>query len=80
MLELIVGILIGLSTGVHIGLYLQKIKELAKNIWDRDPEPAPQVVTPLKPGYADVTDLSSIVTPKTPEQIIREEQARVRDL
>jgi len=79
-MELIVGILIGLSTGVHIGLYLHRILELARNIWNRDPEPEARVITPLRPGYADVTEQSYIVSPKTPDQIEREEQARIRNI
>jgi hypothetical protein len=78
----IVGILmvIGLFTGYHIGFYQHKIFEIVKNIWNRDPEPPAQVITPKRPGYADVTELSAIVTPKTPDQIDREEQERTRNL
>lgn len=80
MLGIVFGILLGLSVGFHIGFYLHKILELANNIWNRDPEPAPQVITPKLPGYADVTEQSFIVSPKSPEQIAREEQDRVRNL
>lgn len=70
----------GLSLGFHLGFYLKQLQRKVKQIYNRDPEPPAQVITPKRPGYADVNELSSIVTPKTPEQIEREEQARVRGL
>ncbi len=72
--------IISASVGFHVGLYLSRLLEITKNIWNRDPEPLPQVITPKRPGEANVMDLSGIVTPKSPEQVEREEQARVRDL
>lgn len=80
MIYLIVGILIGLSTGFHIGFYLKQLLEKIKAIYNRDPEPPARVVTPLRPGYSNVTDLSAIVTPKTPQQIAREEEEELRNL
>jgi len=80
MLYLIVGLLVGLSTGLHLGIYLDNISKLSKKIWDRDPEPEAKVITPKAPGYADVTDLSAIVSPKTPYQLEREEQERTRNI
>jgi hypothetical protein len=74
----IIGVLIGFSGGIHIGLYLDQIRQKAKDIYDRDPEPPAQVITPKRPGYADITELSAIVTPKTPDQIDREEQEQIR--
>jgi len=80
MLYLIVGFIIGLSVGLHLGLYLHWIKAKLNDIWNRDPEPASKVVTPLQPGYADVNAQSAFISPKTPQQIEREEQERVRSL
>lgn len=80
MLEAALGILIGLSAGIHVGLYLHRLTDLSEKIWNRDPEPEPKVVTPLRPGYSDVNEQSFIVSPKTPQQIEREEQERVRNL
>lgn len=80
LLTWIVGFLLGASLGFHLGFYLKQLLNKVREIYERDPEPTPQVVTPLGPGYADVNELSSIVTPKTPEQIEREEQARIRNL
>jgi hypothetical protein len=83
VLILVVGIfclIIGHLTGLLSGLYLHWIKAKLNDIWNRDPEPPAQVVTPKRPGYADVTELSAIVTPKTPDQIDREEQERTRNL
>lgn len=77
-LEWMFGFLMGASLGFHFGFYLKKILRIVKNIYNRDPEPPAQVVTPLQPGYADVNELSSIVTPKTPDQIEREERERMR--
>lgn len=56
------------------------MRRVLQNVWERDPEPTANVVTPLPPGRADVTELSAIVTPKTPAQVEREEQERVRNL
>jgi hypothetical protein len=68
------------SVGFHIGFYLLQLIELSKKIWDRDPEPPAQIITPRAPGYADVNELSAIVSPKTPDQLEREEQERVRNI
>jgi hypothetical protein len=80
MLYLIVGFLIGLSLGFHIGFYGRRLIITVKAILDRDPEPVSRVVTPLQPGYADVNAQSAFISPKTPQQIEREEQERVRSL
>ena len=80
MLFLAVGLLLGLMVGIQLGLYLHWIKAKLIDIWNRDPEPPAQVVTPLRPGYADVTELSAIVSPKTPDQLEREEQERIRNI
>lgn len=76
MLYLIAGILLGLSAGIHIGLYFKWFKDKLNDILNRDPEPTPQVITPRPPGFADVNELSAIVTPKSPYEIEREERAR----
>jgi len=80
MLYLIVGFIIGLSLGFHLGFYLKQLLIKTKEIFDRDPEPVSTVVTPLRPGYADVNAQSAFISPKTPQQIDREEQERVRNL
>lgn len=80
MIYFIIGILLGLSLGFHLGIYFHWIKSKLNDIWNRDPEPPSQVITPKAPGYADVTELSAIVTPKTPDQIDREEQERIRNI
>lgn len=80
MLYLIAGILLGISVGFHIGFYLKQLLERTKEIYNRDPEPPAQVITPKRPGEADVNELSAIVTPKTPWEVDREEQERVRKL
>lgn len=80
MILLAIGILIGISLGFHVGFYLKQLLERTKEIYNRDPEPPAQVITPKRPGEADVNELSAIVTPKTPYQVEREEQERVRNL
>lgn len=80
MLYLIGGILLGLIVGFQVGFYFKQLLEKTKDIYDRDPESPAQVITPRAPGYADVNELSAIITPKTPEQVDREEQERVRGL
>lgn len=80
LLYILVFLIIGILIGLQIGYNLAWIKAKLNDIYNRDPEPTAQVVTPKPPGYADVNDLSAIVTPKTPEQVEREEQQRVRDL
>jgi hypothetical protein len=80
MIELIVGFILGISLGFHLGFYLKQLIQKTKDIFDRDPEPVSRVVTPLQPGYADVNAQSAFISPKTPQQIEREEQERVRSL
>jgi hypothetical protein len=80
MIYIIVGFVIGLSMGFHLGFYIERLVVKTKEIFDRDPEPTSTVVTPLRPGYADVNAQSAFVSPKTPQQIEREEQERVRSL
>lgn len=80
MLLLAVGLILGLTVGIQIGLYIHWITVKLNDIWNRDPEPPAQVITPKRPGYADVNELSAIVTPKTPDQIDREEQEAIRNL
>lgn len=80
MLYLIVGFILGISLGFHFGFYIKQILVKTKEIFDRDPEPVSTVVTPLRPGYADVNAQSAFISPKTPQQIEREEQERVRSL
>lgn len=80
MLYLIVGFIVGVSLGFHLGFYLKQLVQKTRDIFDRDPEPSSTVVTPLQPGYADVNAQSAFVSPKTPQQIEREEQERIHNL
>lgn len=84
MISLITGLLIGLVIGsvigFQIGYSINWIRSKLSDIYNRDPEPSSEIVTPLPPGYADVNSQSAFISPKTPQQIEREEQDRVRNL
>lgn len=80
LIEILAGFILGLSIGFHVGFYGRRILIIVKEILNRDPEPPAQVITPKRPGYADVNAQSAFISPKTPQQIEREEQERVRSL
>ena len=64
----------------HIGYLLRDIRDKLGELTQRQEPPKPSVVTPLPPGYADATRPGAIVTPKSPAQVEREEEARIRAL
>jgi hypothetical protein len=80
MLLFIVGVLFGLSVGFHVGFYYKWIIESVTKLLDREPEQESKVINPLPPGYSDVTATSAIITPKSPDQVDREEQERMSHL
>jgi len=80
MILFIVGFLVGMPAAFIVGFYFKEGLTVVREILNRDPEPEAQVITPLPPGRADVNNQSAIVTPKSPDQLDREEQQRVRNL
>lgn len=66
---------------LFIAYNLRDIKYKLDKLLKREPEPQkPSIVTPLPPGYSDVNKASSVVTPKSPAQVEREAEQRIRDL
>ncbi len=75
----VIGILLGMSVGFHIGWYGKQLLNNVKKLIDREPDQPSKIVSPLPPGYTRINNTTSgIVTPKSPAQIEREENQRLQ--
>jgi len=77
----VIGFIIGFSLAFHLGWYGKFLLTSVKELLKKEPETTGKIINPLPAGYSNVNNMSSgIITPKSPYQIDREEEERLRSI
>lgn len=72
--------ILSVGLGYLLGRQFQIIEDKINGLLKRNIEPEGGVSTPLPPNYSASHTTSSIVTPKSPDQVEREQEAKLREM